>query len=278
MSKLYPFFARLGFALLLLLLMSPVVAQRKVYLGLKTGMNFSRINQREYYNYNDPVRYGHDPAREPGNYNYPVRMGANPNLEMGLVMNIGSDSLFFQPELLLVQKGYKAYGVYEDENGRQNMNSYEQWQNTYIEMPLLGKFVAGKQKASLFVAAGPSIGYWQDSYYKRNVSGVTPEKTPYDFQSQYLYTVGDAVFDSTANKMIRINRVDSVTIKENRKEISAVLAAGFQVKVNKNLLLFDLRYTHGFTDLFRYKHGHPANTDRISNRRLTFSFSYLFSL
>ncbi len=279
MKQIYKIGIRLSFALLMLLLLSTASAQNKISIGVKAGTNFSRTNQSEYYQYNDAVRYGYIPEREPGNYNYPVQYDQNANRELGFVMNIGNDTLSFQPELLFVQKGYKAKGVFEGGQGRQNMNSYEQWQNSYIEVPLLVKFTAGKNRLKVFVAAGPSVGFWPDSYYNRNITGLKTEKLSYNFEDQFRYTIGALEQDTITMEMVRVGAgLDSVTTVENRREISAVFAGGVQYKLkNRSLLVLDLRYVQGLTDLYWYNYDiRPPYTDKITNRRIALSLSYLF--
>ncbi|MHA6246444.1 porin family protein [Pontibacter sp. CAU 1760] len=279
MKQNYKISIKLSLAFMLLCVLSLASAQNKVSIGVKGGTNFSRTNQSEYYHYNDAIRYGYIPGREPGNYNYPVRFDQNINRELGFVVNIGNDSLSFQPELLFVQKGYKANGVFEGEKGKQNMKSYEQWQNTYLEVPLLIKFASGKNRLKVFVAMGPSVGFWSDSYYNRNVTGLKTEKAPYNFEDQFRYTIGALEQDTVTMEMVRVGAgQDSVSTVENRREISAVFAGGIQYKLaNRSLLVFDLRYVQGLTDLYRYNYDkRPPYTDKITNRRIALSLSYLF--
>ncbi|GEO04031.1 hypothetical protein AAE02nite_16950 [Adhaeribacter aerolatus] len=259
-----------------------VSAQNKLYLGIKAGGNFSKITRGEH-SFNSTDRQTSNAAR----------FGSNLNPEFGLVANYAfSDSLSFQPEILLVKKGYQAFGIYNQENGKADKNSYEEWVNTHIEVPLLAKIALGNKNTKFFFAVGPSFSFWNSSYYNRDSTGSKTVKEKLNVEHRFRQTVPRVLDTVTVNgkKQVRTISYDSITVKA-RQEISAVFATGFHYKLkNKSMLVFDFRYYYGLTNLYSYledkrplnfENGvpptkQPAKTEEF-NRRFSFSVSYLFS-
>jgi len=252
-----------------------VSAQHKVYLGLKTGGSLSKTSRSEYA------------------FPNPARFGLKPKPELGFVAHIPlNDSLSFQPELLFVKKGYQASRIYNQANGKANPNSYEEWDNTYFELPLLLKLAVGNKKAKFFFAAGPSFAYWASSDYYRDSTGNNRVREKYKVEQRFLRTkpkVIDSILVGDVKKPVTAS-YDSITVIAN-KEISAVFSTGFHYKIKKSMLIFDIRYVYGLTDIYKYledkrpliypKDLSPANRparNKEFNRRFAFSISYLFSL
>lgn len=255
--------------------LNEVSAQNKVYLGLKTGGSFSKTTRSEYA------------------FGNAAQFGLNPKPEFGLLALIPlNDSLSFQPELLLVKKGYKASGIYDQANGRANRDSFEEWENTYIELPLLLKLAVGHNQAKFFFAAGPSFAYWNSSAYYRDSTGNKTVKEKYTVEQRFQRTVPKVIDSIEVEGIYRpvTASYDSITVIAN-KEISAVFSTGFHYKIRNSMLVFDIRYHYGLTDIYKYledkrpliypKGVPPSNTpprNKEFNRRFSVSISYLFSL
>jgi hypothetical protein len=262
------------FAFLSLLVIADASAQQKVYLGLKAGGGLSKTTRSAY------------------SFANPARFGLNPHSELGIVAQIPfNDSLSFQPEILLVKKGYQAFGLYNTANGRPNQKSYEQWENTYIEVPLLAKLAVGNRNAKFFFAAGPAFSLWTSSNYYRDSTGGNVVKEKYKVENKFLRTVPkviDTILVNNLEKLVTAS-YDSITVIGNQ-EVSAVFATGFQYKFKKSILMFDIRYVYGLTDLYKYLEDrrpliyedetsprHQPARNKEFNRRFSFSISYLFS-
>ena len=250
-------------------------------MGIKAGGNISKTTRNEYL-------FGNPDSKSSN----AARFGPNINSEFGLIANYAiSDSISFQPEILLVKKGYQAFGIYNDENGKTDKNSYEQWVNTHIEVPLLAKFALGNKKAKFFFAAGPSFSFWNSSYFNRDSTGGKTVREKFNVEHKFRQTVPkvlDTVFVN-GKEQIRTISFDSITVKA-RQEISAVFATGFHYKLKNSMIIFDIRYYYGLTNLYNYLEDkrplnfeggvpptkQPAKTEEY-NRRFSFSVSYLFS-
>ena len=261
--------------LLSLLIVQAVSAQNKSYIGIKGGGNFSKTTRSEY------------------SFNNPARFGLNPNSELGIMAHLPfSDSVSFQPEILLVKKGFKAYGVYDQANGKSNKKSYEQWENTHIEVPLLVKLAVGNQKIKFFFAAGPAISFLTSSYYNRDSIGSNVARQKYKVAYKFRQTEPKIV-DSTVvngNKEFITAYFDSITVK-SIPEVSAVFATGFHYKLKNSMIIFDIRYVYGLRNQYKYLEDirplnfendippviQPAKLEEF-NRRFSFSVSYLISL
>jgi len=262
-------------ALLPIFIIQAASAQDKVYLGIKAGGNLSKTTRSEY------------------SFRNPARFGLNLNPELGMIAHIPlHDSISFQPEILLVRKGFKAYGVYNQANGKSNKKSYEQLENTHIEIPLLVKLAVGNQKIKFFFAAGPAISLLSNSYYKIDSTGSNVLRQKYKVAYKFRQTEPKVV-DSTdvnGNKEFITAYFDSITVK-SIPEISAVFATGFHYKLKNSMIIFDIRYVYGLRNPYRYLEDirpisfennispvmQPARIEEF-NRRFSFSISYLVSL
>ncbi|MDB5262897.1 MAG: hypothetical protein JWQ14_2178 [Adhaeribacter sp.] len=191
----------------------------------------------------------------------------------------------------MVKKGYQAFGIYNDKNGKANQKSYEHWVNTHIELPLLVKFSVGNKKTKFFLAAGPAFSFWNSSYFNRNATGENAVREKFKVEHKFRQTLFKQIDTVTVNGIENIIQTafDSITVKA-RSEISAVFATGFHYKLKKSLIIFDIRYGYGLTPLFsyledkrplNYKDGFPAENippkSKEFNRRFSFSVSYLFA-
>ncbi|MGV3585964.1 MAG: porin family protein [Adhaeribacter sp.] len=259
---------------LLFIIAQDAFAQNKLYLGIKAGGNVSKTTRSEY------------------SFSNPARFGPNLNSEFGLIANYTiSDSLSFQPEILLVKKGYQAFGIYNHEDGKTDNDSYEQWVNNHIEVPLLTKFALGNNKVKFFFAAGPSFSFWNNSYYNRDSTGGKTTREKLKVEHKFRQTTPRVIDTVLVNgkKQLKTISYDSITVKA-RQEISAVFATGFHYKLKNSMLVFDFRYAYGLTNLYNYlEDKRPLNFEggipptkqpsktKEYNRRFSFSVSYLFS-
>ena len=274
LSKINKIFKIISIALLCIYLNQAASAQDKIYIGIKAGGNFSKTTRSQY------------------SFNNPARFGLNPNPEFGILAHLPiTDSLSFQPEILYVKKGFQAFEVYNLPNGQTNKQSYDQIENTHIEVPLLLKLAVGRNKVKFFFAVGPAISFLSNSYFNRDSTGSNVIRQKYSVNYKYRQT--EPHVDS-----IKVNGIqeytttyyDSITVKAI-PEVSAIFASGFHYKLNNSLLIFDIRYAFGLTNPYRYLEDlrplnfeggnppvlQPARHEEFS-RRLSFTLSYLISL
>lgn len=254
--------------------MQNAFSQHKAYVGIKAGSNFSKTTRSEY------------------SFNNPARFGINPNPELGLIANIPfRDSISFQPEILLVKRGFKAFGVNDQLNGKTNKKSYEQLENTYIEVPLLIKLALGNKRIKFFFAAGPAISFLSSSSYNYDSTGSNLVRQKYKVSYKFRQTapkIVDSVEENGSKKYINAY-YDSITVKAT-PELSAIFATGFHYKLKKSIFIFDIRYAYGLTYQYKFLEdrrtlyfengisplAEPAKHEEFS-RRLSFSISYLIS-
>ncbi len=135
----------------------------------------------------------------------------NTGLQIGAVANVMINDMFsIQPELLLVQKGYKVGEG--DDFAKLKMN--------YIEVLVLAKISFGSELVQGFVTAGPTVGYL--------MSG----KTSYEFDGE-----GESEgleFDD----------------EDNRTEFGTSFGVGVGYRVGAGMLNLDVRYGLGISSLY----------------------------
>jgi opacity protein-like surface antigen len=172
-------------------------ASAQIAIGGKLGVNLATWNADEEFTEGSDLKYI-----------------SGPNL--GLAFQIGvSDMLSIQPELLLLQKGMRM------EESFAGFSYKVLVKINYLELPVLVKlsFPVG-ESMSLFVNAGPSIGYALNG------------KTIYIEDGEK--DVEDIDFDN-----------DGV----NRTDVSMAFGGGASFNVSSVKLLLEARYLYGFSNL-----------------------------
>jgi len=171
----------------------------------------------------------------------------------GVMLKYEVNDLFsIQPELLFSQKG-----VHTDEDG----DDFHDKLLNYIELPVMGKFIAGKDFFNFYINAGPYTAFLvsgKTSYSKTVVQGgadvVLSDESPIDF---------------------------SEDTKQNRIDFGLSLGLGFEFEVGRNgRIITDLRWDIGFPET--YEDVDPAfpsifiSQEETMNRALGITVGYIF--
>ncbi|MEE4257225.1 MAG: porin family protein [Bacteroidales bacterium] len=142
----------------------------------------------------------------------------------------GSGLFSFQPEVMFIQKGTRI-------NSTQDA-TYSQLTMNYIDVPLLLRATIGIKIVEVYFNLGPYGGYWIGGKYKnyfyddQQMKWVT-DKDTYEFDDDH-----DVRYD-------------------------AGIVGGVGVKVL--MLLFEVRYGHGFIDVFDSEQSSDKETNRYFN-------------
>lgn len=160
-------------------------------------------------------------------------------LQLGAVVNYNiNEMLSIQPELLLVQKGFKAGD--SDEDGSMTLKY------NYIEVPVLAKVSFGTEAFRGFATAGPTFGY------------LTGGKYIYEFDGEE--ETEDIEFED----------------EDRRSEVGLSIGVGAAYKVGAGELNLDVRYGFGLTSLNDTES--EGDNPKAKNRVVGVSLAYLFSL
>ena len=147
-----------------------------------------------------------------------------------IFLRTGKGLFSFQPEVMWIQKGTRI-------NAKSNA-AYSQFTMNYIDVPLLLRATIGIKIVEVYFNLGPYGGYWisgktKDYYYDDTQAKWVTEKDTYEFDEDH-----DVRYD-------------------------AGIVAGVGVKVL--MLLFEVRYGHGFIDVFDYKDSNTSQTHSYFN-------------
>ncbi len=177
-------------------------------------------------------------------------------------------ALSVQPELLYVQKGYRA--DIAQWAGRTDARN----QFNYLEVPVLGRFTLGTEKFKLYVNAGPSFAYGLDG------------------QHEVFANAGTLSFTHEGRNVFR-KRPDFVAGDDqyfdpryfNRLDVGMQFGGGVGLSIGPGDLLLDARYGLGLSHFYK-----GGNTDyqypvtiidpdpNIKNRVLALTLGYAIAL
>ncbi len=159
--------------------------------------------------------------------------------QVGAVVNYNINEMFsIQPELLLVQKGFKVGD--NDEDGSMSVKY------NYLEVPILAKVSFGTEAFRGFATAGPTLGY------------LTGGKYIYEFDGEK--ETEDIEFED----------------EDRRFEAGMSIGVGAAYKVGAGELNLDVRYGFGLTSL--NDSDADADEATAKNRVFGVSLAYIFSL
>jgi hypothetical protein len=147
-----------------------------------------------------------------------------------IFLRTGKGLFSFQPEVMWIQKGTRINATSDA--------TYRQFTMNYIDVPLLLRATIGIKIVEVYLNLGPYGGYWingktKDYYYDDTQSKWITDKDTYEFDEDH-----DVRFD-------------------------AGIVGGVGVKVL--MLLFEVRYGHGFIDVFDYENSNENDTHNYFN-------------
>ncbi|RLD36595.1 MAG: hypothetical protein DRJ15_13025 [Bacteroidetes bacterium] len=145
-------------------------------------------------------------------------------------LKTGKGLFTFQPEVMFIQKGTRINSTTDATFSQLTMN--------YIDVPLLLRATIGIKVVEIYFNLGPYGGYWlggklKDYFYDDSQSQWVTNKETYDFDDDHdvRYDVG--------------------------------IVGGVGVKVL--MIIFEVRYGHGFIDVFDYADDSNKETNRYFN-------------
>jgi hypothetical protein len=213
------------FLLMAALFLFAWTAQAQVYLIPKAGITSSNVN------------FDQDLPNQKSNTAF---VGG-----LGVSFPITSDNFVaIQPELLYIQKGFRAGNYMSVANTRINYN--------YLEVPLLLKVNFGEEMFKAFVNAGPSFGYALGGRFRG------------DNQDMKVRFGNDA---STTD--ITYLNPDNY----NRLDIGLQFGIGAGIAAGPGDLTLEARYGIGLTD-FSNVSGHPDSFNKSKNRVIALMLGY----
>lgn len=142
----------------------------------------------------------------------------------------GKGLFSFQPEFMFIQKGTRINST--------SSAAYSQLSMNYLDLPLLLRITIGIKIVEVYINLGPYGGYWisgknKNYYYDDTQAKWVTDKETYEFDEDH-----DVRFD-------------------------AGIVGGVGVKVL--MLLFEVRYGHGFIDVFDSEYNNNNETNRYFN-------------
>jgi hypothetical protein len=199
------------------------------YFGLQAGVNLSNF---AWYNNGPNKKFG---------TRLQVAVVYNKKLENGLE---------FQPELQYSQQGVNGEATYSTSSGSP-YSINEELISEYINIPLLLKYNFSIGNHSIYLSAGPYLGYWINYTYEQNltVNGIT---------TSTKYFVHEQDWSNF-----------------NRLQTGASIGWGVsQTLSNKGKIYFDNRVSYGFTKLFK----NYTKDDAPHDIYIGLSLGYMFLL
>jgi hypothetical protein len=226
--------------------LSTAFAMAQSQWGVKVGYNLANISDGDTYggNFGNDANFGDDGDEL---WRSGVVLGVAGNF-------VVSESFSILSELNWSQRGKRFQSPTDELENSIRLN--------YLELPVLAKLGFGETVRGYFTL-GPTFNYW---------TGGNVEVLDREFDIEF--TDGAQEFDSGSAQDIQVNN-DFV----NRFEFGGAVGAGMQVNTEAGDILFDLRYTAGFSDLIEDNEGtfniREENSDRFRNQIWNFSVIYL---
>jgi hypothetical protein len=188
---------------------------QSISVGPRIGATFAKINVSDEDDFNDEVK-------------------SNTGVQIGAVANVMINDMFsIQPELLLIQKGFKI------EDGGEGIRV----KTNYLELPVLAKVKFGTEELHGFVTAGPTAGYLMNGKMTMEFDGEEESE--------------DLEFDDT----------------DNRFELGASFGVGLGYKVGAGTLNLDVRYGLGLSSLYETEGDEPKTKNNVFGVSLAYLFS-----
>jgi len=147
-------------------------------------------------------------------------------------LKTGKGLFGFQPEVMFIQKGTRLNST--------NDAAYSQLTMNYIDVPLLARISIGINVVQVYLNIGPYGGYW--------IGGKTKDYTYDPVQAKWITDKDDYEFDDD---------------HDIRYDAGIVAGAGVRVL----MLMFEVRYGHGFINVFDYDN----DDSKYQNRYLNFT-------
>ena len=174
-----------------------------------------------------------------------------PGFQMGAVVEADFGPYFaLQSGLDFTQKGFKW-----SENAGINIANVPvpvgvsaEFRTNYLEIPVLAKVKFGNDKAQVYAGLGASAGY---------------------AMSAKIITRPRLLFELDP---IRTS-VNLGSLGYERMELSGLAALGGQVQVGSGKLFGEIRYQHGFTELYDF----PLVNEKIKNRGIRLGAGYVYT-
>ncbi len=210
-------------------------AQAQSSLGIRSGMTWTNVHQTE--------------ALESLTPNFK----AVESFQIGAVAEIKlTDRFAIQPELNYQQQGFALdEGLDAALFGAQlPVGVKSETRFSYLSMPVLAKYEFGGELFKFHVMAGPAVAY--------ALSGKI------DTKAKVLLDIDLGSMD------INLDNLNDF----NRWEISAVAGAGLSIDAGFGKIFTDVRYQHGFTEVYKI----PVADDKVTNRGLGLSAGILIPL
>jgi hypothetical protein len=154
-----------------------------------------------------------------------------------IFLRTGKGLFSFQPEVMWIQKGTRI-------NANSNA-AYSQFTMNYIDVPLLLRATIGIKIVEVYFNLGPYGGYW--------ISGKTKDYYYDDSQAKWITKKDTYEFD-----------------EDDDVRFDAGIVGGVGVKVL--MLLFEVRYGHGFIDVFDSEYSNESETNSYFNFTLGIQF------
>jgi hypothetical protein len=184
---------------------------------------------------------------------------------VGFQIPIAGDGFFsVQPELLYVQKGYKAESA-GDVGTLRLTDSYN-----YLEVPVLGKINFGTERVKLYVNAGPSFAYALNGRFSQDISA------------------GPLAFSNKGKNIFKAEPDNSTGTDEyldpkyfNRVDVGVQFGGGVGLAVGPGAVLLDARYGMGLTNFFKGNGDNSTPNDdqaNVQNRVFAFTLGYAIPL
>lgn len=154
----------------------------------------------------------------------------------------------FQPELAFSRKGFRVTDGLDLDlfNLPIPLGAEAHTKINYVEMPLLGKYAMGSERAGVYMLLGPYVGY-----------------------------ATNAELQTKARVLIDINltttTIDLDNDRYDRWDAGVVGGLGVWVKAGSGKIFFDTRYQQGFTNMFE-----DTRVDvRMKNRGIGINAGYM---
>ena len=192
----------------------------------------------------------------------------------GVAFNLGVNEMFsIQPELLFIQKGFKADLTFDDGEGQEATIPLSiNVSINYIEVPVLAKVSFGSETAKFFINAGPSIGIGLGGKAKYSVPFLSFEGDT-KFMDLGIGPINESGFSDASPDWALNNRID----------FGVQFGAGAAFQLGSGQVVLDARYGLGLTSL--YKEQTIAGFSAISkdnlkskNNVLAFTLGYMIPI
>lgn len=184
---------------------------------------------------------------------------------IGFDLPIAGEGFFsVQPELLYIQKGYRAKTT-GDLGSREETDSYN-----YLEVPVLAKINFGSERVKLYVNAGPSFAYALNGRFTQKITAG-----PLSFADEGKNIFGEVPDNSIGDDAYLSPR------HYNRVDAGVQFGGGIGLQVGPGAVLLDARYGMGLTNFFKGNRDNGDSDDdraNVQNRVFAFTLGYAIPL